>query len=283
MKKSFYILLFSVLINRVSFAQIPNASTEIKIVYGNCGMCKSAIENAANKRKISKVEWNEDTKLASIIYNSKKTNVDAILKRIALAGFDNQSFLAPDEAYNNLPACCKYNRLEKHTALIADEKNNEKINPQNNLPSSTQETKQLKIVFDNYFNLKDALVKTDATSAAAIAHKLEDAIKSVKMDELSMDVHMVWMKVFKDLKSGAEKIAGANDIAAQRNIFMNLSKNMYDLAKVDKPAKTVYYQFCPMANNGKGANWLSQDKDIKNPYYGNRMLTCGSTLEIIKP
>ena len=48
---------------------------------------------------------------------------------------------------------------------------------------------------------------------------------------------------------------------------MSLSKNMYELIKVVKPAETVYYQFCPMANDGKGANWLSKESGVKNPYY----------------
>ena len=63
---------------------------------------------------------------------------------------------------------------------------------------------------------------------------------------------------------------------------MSLSKNMYELIKVAKPAETVYYQFCPMANDGKGANWLSKENGIKNPYYGSQMLTCGKTVETIK-
>ena len=57
---------------------------------------------------------------------------------------------------------------------------------------------------------------------------------------------------------------------------------MYELIKVSKPKDAVYYQHCPMYNNGKGANWLSKESAIKNPYYGSQMLTCGSTVETIK-
>lgn len=91
-------------------SQINNAKTETVKVYGNCGMCETTIEKAANKKKISKADWNEETKIASITYDSKKTTLDAVLKNIALAGYDNQSFLAPDAAYNKLPGCCKYER-----------------------------------------------------------------------------------------------------------------------------------------------------------------------------
>ena len=63
---------------------------------------------------------------------------------------------------------------------------------------------------------------------------------------------------------------------------MTLSKNMYALIKISKTEKPIYYQFCPMSNNGRGANWLSKENDVKNPYYGSKMLSCGKTVEIIK-
>ena len=107
----------SVLLSTTGNAQIKNAKTATVKVYGNCGMCETTIEKAANKSKVSKADWNEETKLATITYDSKKTNVDAVLKNIALAGYDNQSFLAPDAAYNKLPGCCKYDR-EKKTAML---------------------------------------------------------------------------------------------------------------------------------------------------------------------
>ena len=97
-----------------------------------------------------------------------------------------------------------------------------------------------------------------------------------------MDVHTVWMKVLNDVKEDAEHINGTKDIAHQRDHFISLSKNMYALIKVAKTTETVYYQFCPMANEGKGANWLSKESGVKNPYYGSQMLTCGKTVETIK-
>lgn len=63
---------------------------------------------------------------------------------------------------------------------------------------------------------------------------------------------------------------------------MSLSKNMYGLMKAAKFEQPIYYQFCPMANDRKVANWLSKDKTIKNPYYGSEMLSCGKTVETIK-
>jgi len=269
-------------------AQIKNAKTATVKVYGNCGMCETTIEKAANKSKVSKADWNEETKMATITYDSKKTNVDAVLKNIALAGYDNQAFLAPDAAYDKLPGCCKYDREKKTAMLTQPAKDtmatmqNHSNHQHNGMANATQETNQLTAVFDSYFSLKDALVKTDGTGASAKAKDLQTAINAVKMEKLPMDVHTVWMKVLNGLKEDAEHINNTKDIAHQRDHFMSLSTNMYALIKVAKPAEAVYYQFCPMANEGKGANWLSKESGVKNPYYGSMMLTCGKTVETIK-
>ena len=79
-------------------AQIKNAKTEIVKIYGNCEMCEKTIETAGNVKKVANVEWNKDSKMATITYDSIKTNQDEILKRIALAGYDSDKFLAPDDA-----------------------------------------------------------------------------------------------------------------------------------------------------------------------------------------
>ncbi|MBL7746613.1 MAG: DUF3347 domain-containing protein, partial [Chitinophagaceae bacterium] len=270
-------------------SQINNAKTEMVKIYGNCGMCETTIEKAGTKKKFSKADWDKETKMASITYDSKKTTLDAILKDIALAGYDNQSFLAPDAAYNKLPGCCKYDREKKQVAIVTQPvkdtttpKQNHGTHQHEGMNNAAQETNQLSAVFENYFLLKDALVKTDGNTASAKAKELETAINAVKMDKLPMTVHTVWMKVLNSLKEDAGHIYGTKDISLQRDHFMGLSKNMYELVKVAKPAETVYYQFCPMANDGKGANWLSKESGVKNPYYGSQMLTCGKTVETIK-
>lgn len=137
-------------------------------------------------------------------------------------------------------------------------------------------------VFENYFLLKDELVKTDGVTAAAKAKLLVNSLSEVKMGELSKDVHKVWMKVMKNVMADAKGIAATQDVKAQRVLFVSLSKKMYDLVKVAKFQTPVYYQFCPMANDGKGANWLSKENAVKNPYYGTKMLKCGEVVETIK-
>ena len=274
-------------------AQIKNAKTESVKIYGNCGMCETTIEKAGNKKKIAKVDWNKDTKMATITYDAKKTNQDEILKRIALSGYDSDKFLAPDDVYAKLPGCCQYDRVKKVVAKIETPKVEAKVDDHSGHNHSTttttekpvevkQEVNQLKAVFDNYFAVKDALVKTDGNKSSAKAKELLTAINTVKMDKLTTEEHTVWMKIMKDLTFDAEHIADTKDASHQRDHFMSLSKNMYALIKVSKTETPTYYQFCPMANDGKGANWLSKENAVKNPYYGSQMLSCGKTVETIK-
>ena len=270
-------------------AQIDNAKTETVKVYGNCSMCETTIEKAAEQKKVSKADWNQETKIATITYDSRKTGLDAILKEIALAGYDNEKYLAPDEAYAKLPDCCKYERTGKHAAKMnmvgtdpSTSNQDHTGHTMGNNPAPVQQASQLKAVFDNYFGLKDALVKTDGATASAKATALLTALNAVDMGKLKTEEHEVWMKVEKNLKTDAQHIKENKDTEHQREHFMTLSKSMYELVKSAKLAETVYYQFCPMANDGKGANWLSKENTIKNPYYGSQMLSCGKTVETIK-
>lgn len=269
-------------------AQIKNAKTETVKIYGNCGMCEKTIEKAGNLKKVAKVDWNVDTKIATITYDTKKTNQDEILKRIALSGYDSDKFLAPDNVYSNLHGCCQYERIAKIPVKIEPKKEivaEDHSNHENHTETPkvvVQEVNQLKAVFDNYFAVKDALVKTDGNTASAKATVLLSAINAVKMDALKTDEHTVWMKVLKNIKEDTEHIADTKDAKHQRDHFDTLSKNIYDLIKVSKQETPTYYQFCPMANDGKGANWLSKENVVKNPYYGSMMLSCGKVTETIK-
>ena len=283
----------------ISNAQIKNATTETVKIYGNCGMCEKTIEKAGNLKKVATVDWNKETKMATLTYDATKTNQDEILKRIALAGYDSDKFLAPDDVYANLHGCCQYERSPlaskggndtMKTAMGNHEmksENNEMAMGNHQMKSETsqaeaQNSNQLQTVFDTYFEVKNALVATDAANASVKSKALGSAIDAVEMEKVEMDVHTVWMKVLTDLKSDSKNIADAKDIAKQRSHFTTLSKNLYSLMKISKTEKPTYYQFCPMANDGKGANWLSKENAVKNPYYGSKMMTCGKTVETIK-
>ncbi|MBS7255601.1 DUF3347 domain-containing protein [Flavobacterium branchiicola] len=137
---------------------------------------------------------------------------------------------------------------------------------------------ELQPVYDAYFTVKDALIKSDSKLTSAKAATLLTAITAVKMDKLKSNEHTVWMKVMKKLTADAKSISSTTDLKKQRETFKSLSKSTYDLIKVSSPEQPIYKQYCPMAD----ADWLSKEKAVKNPYYGSSMLTCGNVVETIK-
>ena len=144
-----------------------------------------------------------------------------------------------------------------------------------------QTNSSIKPVVDSYIMLKDALVKTDGNLSAQSAKNLLATIESVKIADLNADLQETWTKVLNELKEDATHISETKEIVHQRDHFISLSKNMYSVIKISKLGVPVFYQFCPMANKGKGASWLSMEKQIRNPYYGSQMLSCGKVLETI--
>lgn len=270
--------------------QIKNAKTITVNVYGNCGTCKRNIETAANAKKISAAEWNENNSTAVLTYDSTKTTADAILKKIALAGYDNQSYMAPDAAYSKLDLCCQYERkqISKLAVQYSGETgmkhdlaamSSEDINKQS---AQIKNENILSDVYLAYFGIKDALIKGDGNAASAKAKELFKAVDAVPMDKLSASQHTIWMKHMKDISYNAEHIKSTTETEHQREHFTKLSIAMYEVMKIIKADYPVYYDHCPMYNSGKGGDWLSKESDIKNPYYGSQMLSCGSTKEVIK-
>lgn len=85
-------------------------TTAVFKVWGNCGMCKKTIEGAAKTNGATFAEWNEDSKMLTVKYAAAKSSDDKIQKGIAAAGYDNEKYVAPDDVYDNLHECCKYDR-----------------------------------------------------------------------------------------------------------------------------------------------------------------------------
>ncbi len=280
------LLSFTSCTNQIKNVKTENIKTESVKVFGNCEMCESTIEKAGNDEKVAQVDWNKETKIAILNYDSTKTNQDEILKRIALAGYDNELFRAPDDIYSSLPGCCQYERpLENNigeNTQIETPMDTKDHPMHSDTVTEMQASYPLSSVFENYFLLKDALVKSDGNLASAKAKELLISLNAIQMDQLSNEEHLVWMKVMKDLKLDTEHIEETNDVGHQRDHFNSLSDNVYQLLKVSKQEMPIYYQYCPMANDGKGANWLSQEEEVKNPYYGSMMLNCGEVIETIE-
>lgn len=113
----------SVFFIALAFVLTLSASAQTKEesfkVSGNCGMCKTTIEKAAKTAGVEWAEWNKDTKVLSIRYQSNSTNAAKVQEAVAKAGYDNVGAKADQQAYDKLPACCKYDREEKTAAAAA--------------------------------------------------------------------------------------------------------------------------------------------------------------------
>lgn len=130
----------------------------------------------------------------------------------------------------------------------------------------------------SYYGIKDALVTSNSTGAAANALEFLKTVNGVDLKSLSAADAAAFKPLQEKLAFDARHISESKDIAHQREHFANFSVNFFTLVKAVKLTdKPVYYAYCPM----KKSYWLSSDAAIKNPYYGNMMLTCGKVSETL--
>lgn len=136
----------------------------------------------------------------------------------------------------------------------------------------------LSALLPSYYNVKNALISSDATTAAAKAGDFLKAINGVDMKSLPASDMTAFMTFQDKLAFDARRISESKDIDHQREHFANFSANFFKLAKAVKLTdRAVYYDYCPM----KKSYWLSADAAIKNPYFGKQMPTCGKVTETL--
>lgn len=139
-------------------------------------------------------------------------------------------------------------------------------------PFTAQEDSMMRVLVPPYLILKDELVRSDANASSAIAREML-VLLSDKKYAFSRS----------NLKSLLESIQKTDDIEEQRESFRLISNEMIRwVSSTQSVSSKLYVQFCPMANNNKGAKWLSSEEQIRNPFYGDAMLTCGSIVEVIE-
>lgn len=277
-------LVIAVLLSSINVsAQIKNEKSLTVKINGNCGMCKSTIEKAGNNKNLAQVDWDKDTKIATLKYNSEQTNPEEILKRIALAGYDNELFLAPEAAYDKLDPCCQYERELKAATIPAEELKSQggHDNTHQHTDMATKAVSPFAGLFNTYFLIKDALVKANIEISSTQAAQLLKATHAIDKSTLSGEEQQLWTPLMKGITENAQQIASHKNIAKQREAFAKLSQDFYALTKVYTLAVPLYYMHCPMYDGGKGANWLSKEAQVSNPYYGSQMLHCGAVAETL--
>lgn len=161
-------------------------------------------------------------------------------------------------------------------------KKEETVNSATNTPEAVTvkvnpDSFSIKEIVTHYLSLKNALTKDDSNATADAGKSMVTTLGKIDMKKLSGAQMKTYMDIADDLKEHAEHIGdNEGNIAHQREHFVLMSKDINDLVATFGTDQKLYQDFCPMADEGKGAIWISEVKDIKNPYYGSEMLTCGS-------
>jgi hypothetical protein len=146
-----------------------------------------------------------------------------------------------------------------------------------------QKTSKPTAILVNYLELKNALVADDSEKAASIGKHLYKVLGEFGRSTVAESQKQEVDEIIEDAREHAEHIAGnSGKIEHQREHFEIISKDVEDLIAIVGTDRVLYKTFCPMYNEGKGAIWLSETKEIKNPYLGSKMLTCGEVQEEIK-
>src|SRR5690606_8003572 len=112
--------------------------------------------------------------------------------------------------------------------------------------------------------------------------KLHEMILSFDVSSLQDNIATGYNDIASKIQNNAKVISEVGDIEVQREHFASITDGMYKMVKTyDANDDEVYYTYCPMAFDNTGGYWLSNEKDIKNPYFGSKMLKCGSVKETI--
>ena len=169
----------------------------------------------------------------------------------------------------SLAFACKQNtQIEENEAHM--EHNDQMDHSSKPAAGVSFENENVSAIVNSYLALKDALVETDGEKAKSAASELVSILASSKLEGIA------------ELKTEAKKIAETTDAEVQRTSFDVVSNQMFQLVKSSVLTEgKLYKQYCPMAKNNEGAIWLSTSSEIRNPYFGDKMLKCGSVEEEI--
>ena len=167
---------------------------------------------------------------------------------------------------------CKDSKNENSEDVMHTEMNHDDMVASNEMIDSNSQTSDAKQVMADYMTLKEALVATNKDDAAKAGKKLESTLNSFDVSKYTAEQQKELKDIIADAKEHAEHI-GKSEMDHQREHFKTLSKDMIDMVAITGTETTLYQQFCPMYDGGSA--WLSMEKEVKNPYYGSKMMACG--------
>jgi hypothetical protein len=169
---------------------------------------------------------------------------------------------------------CKDSKTENttHSEMSADDDNSKMNHDGEDMEMAMSGNGSSQTVLNDYFSLKDALVADDNAKAKGLGATLATTLGKLDISKYTDTQKADLKDIIEDAVEHAEHIS-ESDIAHQREHFKVLSKDITDMVAITGTENTLYQQFCPMYDSG--SSWLSMSEDIKNPYYGSKMLTCG--------
>ncbi|SEL56957.1 Protein of unknown function [Chitinophaga rupis] len=148
---------------------------------------------------------------------------------------------------------------------------------------NTKPSSSVNGIINGYLDMKNALANDDGNGAATAGNTMVEAFEKFDKSALTTKQKATYEDIEDDAREHAEHIGkNGSNIKHQREHFDMLSKDIYQLAKTIGGGVTLYYDHCLMYNNNKGADWISETKEIANPYLGKSMPTCGSVKEELK-
>jgi len=189
-------------------------------------------------------------------------------------------------------SCKETKKSDEHMEMDQDEMNHDgdenmqmdQNGMQNDkMMNQDQKTSKATAVLNSYLELKDALVADNTEVAATAGKTVLDALDKFDQSSIAEAQKQEVIDIIEDAREHAEHISeNSGKMDHQREHFEILSNDVKDLIAITGTDRVLYKTFCPMYNEGKGAIWLSETKEIKNPYLGSKMMKCGEVQEEIK-
>lgn len=190
-----------------------------------------------------------------------------------------------NKASENKAAEPEVKTIEKTDSVVASNQSPEVKESSEENKKETVELAAFPIqqVMKGYLPLKNALTQDDAQKASDAAKSLLSILKKIDIVKTNAKDNSELRDILESASENAERIGeNSDDIGHQREYLLSLSNDITDLIEeVGTGGLKLYQDFCPMYNNGKGGTWISETKEIVNPYEGTKMLNCGSVKKVL--
>ena len=164
------------------------------------------------------------------------------------------------------------NNVEHHSEMSHDNSDGHHDGEKKEMVINNNQKENSEKVLSDYFNLKNALVSDDESKAKEIGAILKESLNNLDISKYTDAQKLELKDIIVDAKEHAEHIS-KSPIAHQREHFKVLSKDIIDMVAITGTSYKLYEQYCPMYE--KGSAWLSMNEEVRNPYYGGKMLKCG--------